>query len=323
LIDEGTSITLNGSGSTDNVGIVRYIWTFDNGHEIIILQGVSPTYNFTVPGIYSVTLNVTDAAGNSDTDALTITVNDITAPTANAGPDQSIDEGAIVFFNGSGSTDNMGIENYTWTLNDGIENIILHGIFPSHAFTVSGVYTARLNVTDASGLWNADTMLVTVNPDAIPPIAEAGPDQSVNKNDTVSFNGTGSFDNAIISNYTWNFTCNGSAYYLYGAQPSFRFWAAGNYTIMLTVHDAAGNTGTDTVNVSVAEKGTDPGGEEPDDEDSDQVVGAGVSMELTIAIIVAVIIGILAVFLFTRWNKSTNNNLRGKSPPPSRPPPEP
>jgi parallel beta-helix repeat protein len=321
LIDEDTSITLNGTGSTDNVGIVRHIWTFNIGSVTIVLQGVSPSYNFTAPGIYSVTLNVTDSAGNSDTDTLTITVNDITAPAANAGLDQSVDEGAIVIFNGSGSTDNVGIVNYTWTFNDSVGNFMLYGITPSHAFMVPGVYTARLNVTDSAGLWGTDTMLVTVNPDAVPPTAEAGPDQNATEGDTISFNGTASTDNANVSNYTWNFTYNGSAMFLYGPQPSFRFWAAGNYTVMLTVHDAAGNSGTDAMKVVVADPGTGPVDEVPGNENSDRE-NIDISLELTFIIIIAVIMGILAFVLLMRMGKMGIHNLRGKSPPPSQPPPE-
>lgn len=40
---------------------------------------------------------------------------DTTPPLANAGPDQTVDEDTPVTFDGSGSTDDVGIVNYTWT----------------------------------------------------------------------------------------------------------------------------------------------------------------------------------------------------------------
>src|SRR5207245_7457229 len=41
---------------------------------------------------------------------------DGTPPIANAGPDQTVNEDTPVAFDGSGSTDNVGIVNYTWAL---------------------------------------------------------------------------------------------------------------------------------------------------------------------------------------------------------------
>lgn len=335
--DEDKIIKLNGTASTDNVGVVNYIWTFDKGHETIVLQGLSSSYNFTMPGIFSVTLSIADSAGNIATDIVMITVNDITSPVANSGPDQSVAEGALVLFDGSGSGDNMAIVNYTWTFNDGVGHFTLYEIFPSHIFSIPGVYSSRLNITDAAGLWSTDTMQVTVNPDAIPPIADAGPDQFVRKNDTVSFNGTGSSDNASISNYTWNFTYNGSALFMYGPQPSFRFSIPGNYTVWLAVQDPVGNTGADAMNVSVSEGGTGQAGEVPANETIDEVddiidegsddleVDAGMSAEVwAIIIIIAVVLDILALFLLMRWKKAGIIHVfRRKTPPPSQPPPEP
>ena len=70
-VDEDTSLTLDGSGSTDNVGITSYTWTFGDGQTAI---GQTVTHAYADPGIYTVTLTVTDAAGNTDTDTVTVTV---------------------------------------------------------------------------------------------------------------------------------------------------------------------------------------------------------------------------------------------------------
>src|SRR5205823_10455352 len=43
---------------------------------------------------------------------------DVTPPIANAGPDQVVNEDTLVTFNGSGSTDDVGIVNYTWLLSN-------------------------------------------------------------------------------------------------------------------------------------------------------------------------------------------------------------
>jgi len=70
---EDTMVAFDGSESSDNVGIVSYVWTFVDVTPQT-LTGVNPTYTFTTPGIYTVTLTVSDAAGNHATDTVTITV---------------------------------------------------------------------------------------------------------------------------------------------------------------------------------------------------------------------------------------------------------
>lgn len=73
-----TSTTLNGSGSSDDVGIVSYAWTKVSGPANFTI--VSPTFASTsvtglVPGLYTFRLTVTDGAGLSDTDDISVTVN--------------------------------------------------------------------------------------------------------------------------------------------------------------------------------------------------------------------------------------------------------
>ena len=84
-VSMGEEFTLDGSGSTDNGGIVTYEWT------IIVLDltfnGVSVTTSVDIPGIYKVVLTVTDQGGNTDTDDLRLVVNDIEPPVADAGED--------------------------------------------------------------------------------------------------------------------------------------------------------------------------------------------------------------------------------------------
>jgi PKD repeat protein len=84
-----------------------------------------------------------------------------------------------------------------------------------------------------------------------PPVAAAGNDQTVQEGDIVTFNGLGSSDNFAVVNYTWSFTYDGSPVHLYGASPSFQFLIAGTYVVTLNASDQAGNTGTDTVVVTV------------------------------------------------------------------------
>jgi hypothetical protein len=251
-VNEGTIVTFNGSGSSGNVGIVNYTWSFTDGASIVLF-GIQQTYKFSNPGFFVVTLNVTDASGNWDTDILTVTVNDLTAPVADAGPDQTIDEGIVVTFDGSGSSDNVGIVNYTWTFVD-LAPVMLHGVKPICKFNAPGTFILTLNVSDAAGNWGHDTLTIIVK-DITPPVADAGQDRTVPVESTVLLNGSLSTDNDDIGRYSWNFTYDGETMSFEGKEVSFTFNRGGIYGIVLTVNDLSGNLGNDSVVITVVETG--------------------------------------------------------------------
>ncbi len=157
-VDEDSLVTFSGSDSSDNVGIVSYSWTFTDGTPQI-LTGMNPTYNFTNPGVYTVTLNVTDAEGNWDTDTLLITVKDVTSPVAEAGLNQTVAKDTVVNFNAGGSSDNMGINKYEWDFGDGTTGT---GLAATHTYTEPGTYVVTLTVEDDAGHRVTDSCIVKV-----------------------------------------------------------------------------------------------------------------------------------------------------------------
>jgi len=78
FIDQVVAAHFDASGSTDDGTIDRYVWTFEYEGESVKLEGVDAYYMFQVHGEYTVTLNVTDANGNWDTDEVVVMV--ITPP---------------------------------------------------------------------------------------------------------------------------------------------------------------------------------------------------------------------------------------------------
>lgn len=68
------SLTFDGSGSTDNSGVVRYDWDFGDG-VTAPNSGPNPSHTYASDGIYVVTLTVYDSAGNSNNANTTVTVN--------------------------------------------------------------------------------------------------------------------------------------------------------------------------------------------------------------------------------------------------------
>jgi len=159
-VDEDTIVTFDGSASTDNVYIANYIWTFyDETPQT--LTGVTPTYNFTTPGTYPITLNITDLRGNWGTDTCKITVLDKTPPVSDAGLGQIVKEGTLVTFDASGSYDNVALTDYLWIFID-VTPQTLKGKNVAYSFQTPGNYTVTLNVTDVAGNWASDAITITV-----------------------------------------------------------------------------------------------------------------------------------------------------------------
>jgi PKD repeat protein len=106
--------------ATKGKGIVSYDWDFDDGSPHG--TGVKPTHRYNIAGIYNVTLTVTDALGATDADNCIITVlQSGQPPVADAGSDQTVDEGDTVYFDGSGSYDPDG--GWEWTTVDSVGGV--------------------------------------------------------------------------------------------------------------------------------------------------------------------------------------------------------
>ena len=93
--------------------------------------------------------------------------------------------------------------------------------------------------------------------DTAPPVADAGPDQSVFQGTTVTFNGSGSTDDVGIKSYVWNFT-DLTPKILTGVRPTYRFKNVGNFSVTLNVTDYVDNCDTDTMWVNVSADTTKP-----------------------------------------------------------------
>ncbi len=160
---------------------IELVWNFSDGSPLVylnltdyVLGNVTSTVDhaFTVADTYYVSVEFTDNKvglfEHNKTGYVSIdVVPDDVPPVAAAGDDQSVAAVSLVMFNGTGSSDNVGIANYTWKfIYDGSE-VTLYGPEPSFTFLIEGVYLVTLNVTDAAGNYATDTVTVTVGP-AIP-----------------------------------------------------------------------------------------------------------------------------------------------------------
>ncbi len=67
----GMEIAFDGTASTDNVRVSRFEWNMGDGTK---LYGAQPIHTYEEPGVYIVTLTVTDTAGNTDSTTCTVNV---------------------------------------------------------------------------------------------------------------------------------------------------------------------------------------------------------------------------------------------------------
>ena len=213
------------------------------------VYGPTPSYRFSDAGTYNVRLTVWDAAGNFGISTVTITVRDTESPRAVAGSNQTVIHGIPVVFDGTGSTDNVGVVSYTWTFNDNGQRI-LGGSQVNYTFQSPGVFLVTLTVTDLAGNNNRSTTTVTVTRDPVPPIAQAGLAVTIYPGMTVTFDGSASTDNIGVVSFHWTFD-DGGPQSLFGVRPSYVFRTRGTFPVTLTVTDLDGNSGSALMTVTV------------------------------------------------------------------------
>ncbi len=279
-ITEGTLVALDGSGSFDpGAGSLTYSWTQTGGTGVATLSSstvASPT--FTAPAVSTVggsdtltfLLVVTDAGGLvSSADTVLIQINDVavgnSAPTANAGADQAINENAAASLSGSGTDPESGALTVSWVQTGGTAVTLSNSSIAAPTFTAPDItdtavasvtLTFQLTITDNVGRTDVDTVVVVVNNG---PNASAGADQSVTEGASVALTATASNDpGAGALTYLWTQT-GGTAVTLSNANsvsPGFiaplqEFDTSGTYTFQVTVTDANGLSATDTVVITV------------------------------------------------------------------------
>ena len=129
-------------------------------------------------GNYQVTVQVTDG-GRTDTANLTVSLTNANeAPTARAGADQpNVEQGATVTLSGEGSDPDAGDAlTYAWTQTGGGTVTLSDAAVASATFTApdnlsaDAALTFALRVTDTAGLYDEDSVTVTVEgPEAAQP----------------------------------------------------------------------------------------------------------------------------------------------------------
>ncbi len=245
---------------------------FTNGYPTIVVIGKD--YELTKISYFSVSEATIRKAISDMPDGNT-------APTADAGSDQTVKENTTVTLDGSGSIDTDpgdSIVCYTWRQISGTTVSLSDSNSMSPTFTASETGSTgeelrfELTVEDSNGLTDTDTCAVTVEDTNTPPIADAGQDQTVDENVRVTLDGSASRDNdpgdSIVS-YSWR-QVSGTDVTLSDSTssiPTFTTPFAGSQgdslRFELSVVDSNGATATDSCivnilyNTPVADAGAD------------------------------------------------------------------
>jgi Carbohydrate binding module (family 6)/Secretion system C-terminal sorting domain len=181
-------------------------------------------------------------------------------PIDNAGLDKTITLPTnSVTLTGSGSDPDGTIKSYSWSKISGPSQYTITS--PSSASTtvtglVQGIYIFRLTVTDNAGATATDDVQVTVLGAAnIPPVAMAGPDQTITlPTNSVSLTGSGTDADGSVISYNWSKISGPTQYAIDNsniADPVISNLVAGTYTFRLTVSDNQGASATDDMNIVV------------------------------------------------------------------------
>jgi len=142
------AVTFDGTASNDPDGTISsYSWDFGDGNTA---TGATPVHTYIASGNYTVTLVVTDDAGDSDSATTSATIGTGNQPPiADANEPYSGTVGVAVVFDGSASNDPDGtITAYSWDFGDGTTGA---GTNSTHTYTAAGTYNVTLIVTDDTG----------------------------------------------------------------------------------------------------------------------------------------------------------------------------
>jgi subtilisin family serine protease len=171
------------------------------------------------------------------------------APVAVIGGPYSGTENQSVNFNASASNDpDNNSLSYRWNFGDGA-TLNSSTPFVSHTYTRGGTYTVALVVNDGqldSATVTTSAAITDVND---PPVANAGPDKTAVRSDTVAFDASASTDEeGPVAIYAWNFGDGATAT---GKTTSHIYNGAGSFMATLTITDSGGLTAQDTAVVTV------------------------------------------------------------------------
>lgn len=209
-------LTVNFTNSSVTSGPATYLWRFGDG---ITSTLQNPSHNYSVQGVYTITLVVSQGSNCEDSIVKPNYVN-LTGLVANfTANDTDICIGTSVQFT---NTSVPSMVTWLWDFGDGSTSTVLN---PSHTYSTAGPFTVTLSGTDATGCTDiiVKTNYITVRP---LPVALYGPLYLT----VCSFPYTVNFLDSTVGaiSWQWNF---GDGFTSTLQNPSHTYTSPGFYTV--------------------------------------------------------------------------------------------
>ncbi len=226
----------------NQANIVSYFWDYGDGNSEFSTPVVAHLYSN--PGLYSVTLIITDSRGCVSTFTRTNVIR-VWGPTSQFSfmPVKGCRPLPVTFVDQSFTDGVHNLVSWVWDYGDGITQTYTAPPF-THIYDTAGYFNARLTVTDSYGcvstLLNGAQVFIT-DPKAV--FASVDTLVCIGSNVRFTNNSTG-----VNLTYNWDF---GDGTFSNAANPVKVYAVDGDYTIRLTVTDVNGCTNTLTKNAFI------------------------------------------------------------------------
>ena len=207
--------------------IVSWDWDFGDGVTSALQN---PSHTYAAPGIYTVKLVVTHLYGCTDSLEKVEYIYAVQPPLAGFSPSDTVVCPPInILFTDTSSVDSFALSTWAWDFGDGTTSAIQN---PTHAYTVDGIYTIQLTVTDIFGCIDSTDRDIEI---LLKPTADFLPTDTVACSyDSIPFT---DLSTGGVTNWTWLFGDGDSAFV---QNPSHLYPDTGSFTVTLEIENGVG-----------------------------------------------------------------------------------
>lgn len=253
-VDVGQTIALDVNltpNMSEQVDLALTDWDFDGG-DSDSATGATVEVNWTTPGDWTVTANVNGSDGIDDSTQVTVSVKDLTNPTANILGGSSVltrdvnSEFSII----STSEDNWMIKREDWRVDGAlVQSFNQSGSTFSYSINSTGNHTIELTVTDGADRIAAVSVIVHVRDGTAPIVTPITGPADATVGEEVGFSASATDAESSGLTYTWDFDkrsdADGDGYDANDVQAegntvSWTFTESGAIWVVVTVQNDAG-----------------------------------------------------------------------------------